>query len=183
MRLAGSVRAAAAAVLALGPAVGLGQDSSAAATIARNERAAVSDLRVIISGEAAYQSTNQGWYDNLGCLHKPSKCIPGYPADAPVFLTDEALASLRDKDGYKRKFHALAPETDRDTQKTSPSSLALYAVTMVPITPGKTGQRGFCGDASGVICFTQDGSEPKPTQGVCPAFAEEGKPAGCEPMR
>jgi hypothetical protein len=95
-------------------------------------------------------------------------------------MTIEALASLTVKDGYGRAVFTKPPthEPGRDASLTS---AALYAVIRWPDKPGKTGRRGFCGDADGIICFTEDGSMPRLSpEGRCPREEREGKPAGCE---
>ena len=127
-----------------------------------NEAAAVGDLRTILSGQAAYASANGGAYDELRCLVEPATCLAGYAG--PHFVDKSLLQP--EKTGYRRKFHpgAKAPKA-KDV--TSATSLATYAYTAVPVTLGETGQRGFCGDDRGLICFTADGSEPKTSGGRC----------------
>lgn len=152
---------------------------SGAAVIESNEAAAIADLKTIMSAEAAYLEANAGFYDTPACLLRPSDCIPGYPEEGPSFL-DEALASLTVKDGYGRAFFTKPPAR-KPGKHVSRSSAELYAVIMWPDKLGETGQRGFCGDAAGVICFTRDGSRPRITSdGGCPWEEREGKPAGCE---
>jgi hypothetical protein len=152
---------------------------SDAALIEDNEAAAIADLQTIISAEGAYQLVNAGFYDMPACLFRPSSCIPGYPAEAPSFL-DEGLASLTIKDGYGRAFFTK-PATREPGENASPSSAGFYAVVLWPDKPGQTGRRGFCGDADGIICFTEDGSTPRLSpEGRCPWEERAGKPAGCE---
>ena len=152
---------------------------SDAALIERNEAAAIADLEAIISAEAAYQVANAGFYDKPPCLLRPSSCIPGYPAEAPTFL-DEALASFTIKDGYGRAFFTR-PGTEKPGKDASPTSAGGYAVILWPDKVGKTGQRAFCGDADGVICFNEHGSMPNLSpEGRCPWEEREGKPAGCK---
>jgi hypothetical protein len=152
---------------------------SDAALIERNEAAAIADLETIISAEAAYQVANAGFYDRPSCLLRPSSCIPGYPAEAPTFL-DEDLASLKIKDGYGRAFLTRPPVPERG-EAASPTSVGRYAVILWPKEVGKTGQRAFCGDADGVICFTNNGIAPKVgPDGRCPWEEREGKPARCK---
>jgi hypothetical protein len=38
----------------------------------------------------------------------------------------------------------------------------------VPVQQGQSGVRAFCGDASGRLCYTVDGSAPEVVGGVCP---------------
>lgn len=136
------------------------------ARVSANEAATIGDLRTVISAEAAYQSANAGYYDNLECLAAPSRCIPGYPAAGPVFL-DGQLAAATTKSGYTRTFHPGPAASGADPAISSPSSLTSFAYVAVPATPGQTGVRGFCGDASGRICFTPDGSAPPVVDGAC----------------
>ena len=55
------------------------------ARISANEAASIGDIRTVLSAEAAYQSSNSGFYDSLSCLSVPSGCIPNYPPAAPTF--------------------------------------------------------------------------------------------------
>lgn len=121
---------------------------------------AVADVRVVISGEAAYQSANNGYYDRIECLVGPSKCIPGYPGHGAAFL-DARLASPRN--GYHPRLD-LGPRADGGPQ-ASPTSALSYAYWLVP-DPGRAG-RAICGDASGIIC-TLSGGSPPVTKGQCP---------------
>lgn len=134
------------------------------ARVSANEAAAIGDIRTVISAEAAYQSAN-GYYDTLECLGTPENCIPNYTG--PTFV-DRALASGMDKSGYKRTFHPGAPASSEEGASTrSPSSMESFAYTAVPVQPNRTGVRGFCGDSSGKVCYTLDGSEPPVENGEC----------------
>jgi len=136
------------------------------ARVSANESATIGDLRTVISGEAAYQSANVGWYDEISCLNNPQACIVTYPANAPTFL-DSAIATLQTKSGYSRLFYPGAqPIPLPATNVGSQSSLSSYAYTATPVTSGQTGVRGFGGDSSGVLCFSPDGTEPDGTTGA-----------------
>ena len=126
------------------------------ARISANESATIGDIRTVISGEAAYQSANAGWYDVIQCLSFASgaACIPSYPAGAPTFL-DSAIAAQIDKSGYSRSF-VSGNKPASVTPASSGSSLANYGYSATPVTGGQTGVRSFGGDSSGVICFTPD---------------------------
>jgi type IV pilus assembly protein PilA len=127
------------------------------ARVSANESATVGDIRTIISAEAAYQSSNGGFYDRvLTCLTLPSGCIPSYPSAAPTFL-DSQLTALLAKSGYNRSWDpgvlvAPIPAT------SSPTSSGTYAYHATPSTQNQTGVRGFAGEASGRICFTPSGA-------------------------
>ena len=140
------------------------------ARVSANESATIGDIRTVISAEAAYQTINDGFYGPLECLGTPSDCVAGY--DGPTFL-DSSLATGAAKSGYNRRFHpgpAMAGGSRPDGR------LVMYAYTAVPVNVGQTGVRGFCGDASGRICFTTDGTEP--------AVADDGTcDPGCQDLR
>jgi type IV pilus assembly protein PilA len=136
------------------------------ARVSANESATIGDIRTVISAEAAYQSANGGWYDNITCLAiNGSGCIPAYPSNAPTFI-DSNLAAQVAKSGYERSFiDGTAPGTI-NSNISSASSLSSYAYIATPVTGGQTGVRGFGGDSSGVLCFTSDGTAPTETNGA-----------------
>jgi len=138
------------------------------ARVSANESATIGDIRTVISGEAAFQSANGGWYDTITCLavNGPG-CIPSYPTSAPTFL-DSAICSLGGKSGYDRSFQPGQPPLNVNPAVSSLTSLSAYAYLASPISNGQTGVRGFGGDSSGVLCFTPDGTEPGATLGVLP---------------
>jgi len=136
------------------------------ARVSANEAATIGDVRTVISAEAAYQSANGGLYEGrLECLGEPSSCLPGYTG--PSFL-DQTLASLQVKNGYRRHLEvAERREVRAAAQKVSPTSVGGYAYVAVPVNRGQTGVRAFCGDATGIVCYTPDGGEPRVTDGSC----------------
>jgi len=148
------------------------------ARVSANESATIGDIRTVISGEAAYQSANAGWYDEISCLNflPGASCIPTYPNAAPTFL-DSNIATLGSKSGYARSFEGTAPVVAPASPPASPSSLAAYVYITSPVTGGQTGVRGFGGDSSGVLCVTTDGSEP-PVLNFALDFA-----AGCQVLQ
>jgi type IV pilus assembly protein PilA len=115
------------------------------ARVSANEAGAIGDTRTVISGEAAYQSANSGFYGGITCLSVPTSCIAGYPAGGPTFL-DASLASagVVTKQGYNRTF-----TTQANTTVTGGADTFCYMST--PAVAGKTGVRSFGGDSSGVI--------------------------------
>lgn len=132
------------------------------ARVSANEAAAIGDIRTVISAEAAYQSSNAGFYDNLPCLASPGSgaCIPSYPLTAPTFL-DGNLAGFGAKQGYNRTIFPGTPAPAPVGPPTySPSSIAGFAYSATPTSKDQTGVRGFAGDASGVICFDPTGLDP-----------------------
>jgi prepilin-type N-terminal cleavage/methylation domain-containing protein len=149
------------------------------ARVSANESATIGDIRTVISGQAAYQSANGGWYESaISCLNQPSVgCIPNYPSNAPTFL-DSNIASLQAKSGYDRALIPGDPPTTINTN-FSPGQIGSYAYLASPTNPGQTGVRGFGGDSSGVLCFTVDGAEPPTTGSVALDFSGGGGPGSC----
>jgi type IV pilus assembly protein PilA len=114
------------------------------ARISANEAVAIGDIRSVISAEEAYRYSNSnGYYGTLECLVAPEGCISGYTG--PFFISKEVLPP--EKSGYRRTF-TLSPDNSH------------YTFIAVPLAPGQTGLRGFCGDNTGIVCSTS-GSLPQ----------------------
>jgi type IV pilus assembly protein PilA len=130
------------------------------ARVSANESATIGDIRTLISSQAAYQSSNAGFYEGkLTCLVKPSGgCIPSYPTSAPTFL-DSQIASLSVKTGYNRSF-VTGPGPAPLPASASPSSTLGYTYFGTPLIIGQSGVRGFGGDSSGLVCYTPSGAAP-----------------------
>jgi type IV pilus assembly protein PilA len=130
------------------------------ARVSANESATIGDTRTVISAQAAYQSSNAGFYDGkLTCLVKPSGgCIPSYPTNAPTFI-DSQIAAVTPKSGYTRSYNPSAVPAPLP-QTASPSSAAAYVYGATPVSVGQTGVRGFMGDSSGLLCYTPSGAMP-----------------------
>jgi type IV pilus assembly protein PilA len=130
------------------------------ARVSANESATLGDIRTLISAQAAYHSANGGFYGPPDCLVNPfqANCIPNYPSAAPIFL-DSQLASLSAKSGYNRSFQGGTPTGVRQ-------DMPCYAYHATPVAPGSTGVRGFGGDCSGIICFTNNGAAVPSTNGI-----------------
>jgi prepilin-type N-terminal cleavage/methylation domain-containing protein len=131
------------------------------ARVSANESATIGDIRTVISAQAAYQSSNGGWYESdLSCLVAPfTGCIPNYPSNAPTFL-DSQIANLGAKSGYDRSFvGGTAPAAaSLNTNISSSGSTTSYVYWATPTSQGQTGVRGFAGDSSGILCFSTDGA-------------------------
>jgi prepilin-type N-terminal cleavage/methylation domain-containing protein len=143
------------------------------ARISANESAAIGDIRTVISAQAAYHSTNGGWYEgNLSCLVAPfSGCIPNYPSNSPTFL-DSQLVSLLPKSGYSRSFAPGTVPPGISTATQSPTSATSYVYWATPTSPGQSGVRGFAGDSSGALCFSADGNTAATTGSVLLLFGD-----------
>ncbi|MGH9390027.1 MAG: hypothetical protein ACRD1Z_10455, partial [Vicinamibacteria bacterium] len=135
------------------------------ARVSANEAQAIGDLRTVISAETAYASQNGGHYDQLECLAKPQECIPGYPPQGPVFLSELPPAV---RAGYIREFQVGLPADGSEVAfaNLSPSSVQSFVYLAYPESP-VTGVRGFCADYTGRICVTMDGSQPPVVEGLC----------------
>jgi prepilin-type N-terminal cleavage/methylation domain-containing protein len=137
------------------------------ARVSANESATIGDIRTVISSQAAFQSANGGWYaGSLSCLSNPGNataCIPSYPTTAPTFL-DRSIAPVAgaplSKSGYNREFLPGVAPAQLNTNVSGTNSVSGYVYRASPVTQGQTGVRGFGGDASGVLCFSADGSAP-----------------------
>jgi type IV pilus assembly protein PilA len=136
------------------------------ARVSANEAATIGDIRTVISAQAAYNSSNGGFYDSkFACLTNPGGgCIPSYPATAPNFI-DSEVATLTPKSGYTRSFEP-APQIPLPGPNNSPTSTAAYAYLGTPVVEGQSGVRGFGGDASGVLCSTPSGVQPPVNTGA-----------------
>lgn len=121
------------------------------ARVSANEAAAIGDVRTVVSAELAFSSSNGGLYGPLSCLEQPSTCIPSHKGGP--FL-DRSIASLQDKQGYKRRFVSDADPTEGDdaSPQAGPRGYSQFAYYAMPLTQNRTGVRSFCGDASGRVC-------------------------------
>ena len=152
-------------VIPLGIIAAIAIPSLLRARVSANEAATIGDIRTVISAEAAYQSASGGYYGTPECLAAPTTCLPAY--SGPTFV-DPDLASATVKNGYRRTFHPGAPIAAGAGGTPAPAnSLETFAYVAVPASKNQTGVRGFCGDSSGRICFTTDGSAPAVVAGAC----------------
>ena len=155
-------------VIPLGIIAAIAIPSLLRARVSANEAATIGDIRTVISAEAAYQSVSGGFYGPPPCLATPTACVPAY--SGPTFL-DPALASATVKSGYRRTFHPGPAASVTASAPGSPfatGSLEGFAYTAVPVEPGKTGARSFCGDASGRVCAVRTGAIDA-SAGACPS--------------
>lgn len=121
-----------------------------------NEVHTISDLRVVISAQAAWQSANGGHFEGeLSCLASPASCLPGFPPDGPTLL-DPAIASLAPRHGYVRAFAGGRRPKTVDPRVSSRSSVETWTYTARPVERGRTGYRSFHADETGVIRATSE---------------------------
>jgi hypothetical protein len=132
----------------------------------RGESAVIGEIRTVLSAQKAYRGVNHGLADaRLLCLASPAKCVPGYPADGAAFL-DVSLTRPPERRGYRFSLHP-GSHLAHPPEGASPTSVESFAYVAVPVSPGSTGVRGFCGDSAGHLCFTTDGSPPRVLRGTC----------------
>jgi prepilin-type N-terminal cleavage/methylation domain-containing protein len=119
------------------------------ARISANESGMIGDVRTVISGEAAFQSANSGFYGEMSCLGvatQVAQCIPGYPTTGPSFL-DAQIIAMTTKSGYNRSF---SPDTGTPTGTDSAGDILAFCYQGSPAST-QGGVRSFGGDSSGVV--------------------------------
>jgi len=125
------------------------------ARVSANEAATISDIRTMVSAQAAYES-RAGSYGMPECLAAPAQsgCLTNYPAGQPSFL-DPVIASLSPRHGYGWDFaHGPAKPT-----RANPNGLASYCYAGIPMQHGQTGVRSFAADQTGRICYDASGDD------------------------
>lgn len=143
------------------------------ARVRANEAAAVASLRGFVAAETGYASANGGLFDSPTCLALPRTCLSKY--SGPPLLDPKLLEPAS---GYKRAFQSGATATRDEAKRAkagSVTSLKEYAVVAVPELPGESGDRGFCADSSGRMCYVEDGSQTPARDGRCEA--------SCKPLQ
>lgn len=100
---------------------------------AANEASAIASVRALITGQITYASTvGNGEFAQIEELVETT-------------IIDSSLGS-GSRDGY--------------SFTVTPNGQVGFTVIAVPMAIGTTGERGFYGDHTGVIRFSQDGSPP-----------------------
>ena len=132
------------------------------------DRAALLNVRTVLLAQKQFATRNGALYGPFECLTKPETCLPDFPKEDAPFL-DPTYDWLETRLGYERRFHPgpKATEDELRRAKAIPDSLQAFAFTAVPVKPGETGLRAYCGDATGKICFTPDGAPPVIREGRC----------------
>ena len=137
-------------------------------TLRGRDRTAILDVRTVVMAGKGYAAANGSLFGTLSCYTHPETCRPDFPKDAAPFL-DASHDWLAVRLGYARTFHPGPPASEEEIQraKAAPGSLKSFAFTVAPVKPGETGLRAFCGDSTGRICVSRDGSEPRVKDGRC----------------
>jgi prepilin-type N-terminal cleavage/methylation domain-containing protein len=137
------------------------------ARIAANEAGAIGDVRAVVSSQHAYAASNGSNYGQISCLATPPGC--GWSPQTTPFL-DAQLGGLTTKQGYVRSFLPGAAGTG------SPDpGLLTFVYFATPAAVSSTGNRGFGGDNSGLICQTNTG--------VIPATSAASLDSTCTPLK
>ena len=118
------------------------------ARVSANEASALGTVRSVVSAEMAY-AQSAGAFGPMPCLVSPATCVTSY--QGPTFLSEELASETRG--GYQ-----YALRTSEDGRR--------FVFTAQPVTPGRTGVRGFCGDHTGVVCAGTGGLDD-PSQAGC----------------
>ena len=123
------------------------------ARIAANEAAAVGTLRTMNTAAVTYSSTWQNGFPpnfaSLGGAVGAATCVAANLLDN-VLAKDPAT-----KSGYT---YVYAGTTVFAPTVCGSPGFQTYAIHAAPLTPGTTGQRGFCTDESGVIHYDTTGT-------------------------
>jgi hypothetical protein len=126
---------------------------------------AIGTLRAVVSGEQAYASVNDGYFDTLECLATPS-CITGTGRAFQPFLPPGVITAMEHR-GYRLEFHA-GPKAERESRRgTSPSAMSRFAVVAVPASAETARRRVLCADDRGTIYVTSGGMRPRVSVGRC----------------
>ena len=121
------------------------------ARVSANESATIGDIRTLISAQAAYQSSNGGFYDsNLICLIAPSTgCIPQLPGERADLPGQPARRPEREVGLQPHLRGRTGSRGHRPPHRVGLLGVGLrYDAT--PINGGQTGVRGFAGDTAAV---------------------------------
>ena len=132
------------------------------ARVSANESATIGDIRTVISGQAAFQSANGGWYaGSLSCLNNPSARprasrttrrradVPGRGDRRPRRPPRSRATTAQLRRGRRRP---------RSTRTCRARTACRRTCIVRARDQGQTGVRGFGGDASGVLCFSTTGA-------------------------
>ena len=129
--------------------------------ILTNESAVLGRLVAYISAQAAYLAANRGYYtSSLQCLVTPATegCLGPAGPSTPFIAAD--VASDEPAFGYRFHFQAVPAPRHAIILGASRQSASAFLVWAVPVELGRTGQRGFMMDSTGLICTSPDGSVP-----------------------
>jgi len=142
--------------------------------LAANEASGVGSLRSISSATVVYSSTYANGFP-------PTLGVAGGPTGATTPTCDQALlidsilsggggsAVNSQKSGYTFNYFAITPILNKPVGCGSAGSNA-FVINAIPVTPGRTGQRTFCTDESGIIRADNTGAAIPTTTATCSAL-------------
>ena len=139
------------------------------ARIAANESSAVQSIRVVNTGQAAYQMAfpTQGYSGTMAALGPPAAtgCPAGGPVQANACLIDWVLAQATTVAGAKSGYYFAMGNPAGGPPNTD------FTVGGAAATFNVTGVRGFCANSDGVIRFTASlNGAPINTNAACVAY-------------
>jgi type IV pilus assembly protein PilA len=110
-----------------------------------NEAAAIKSVEDIAQAEMQYKAAYPalGYSCSLAALGGDPRTGPPSVAAAQFLPREEASGK---KGGY---FFSISDCVPQGTAGSKP--IASYKILAIPLLPGKSGQRGFCGDPSGAV--------------------------------
>jgi type IV pilus assembly protein PilA len=116
-----------------------------------NEAAAIQSIRSIEQAELIYAETypSHGYTCSLRALGGDPNAGPP-SAEAAQILPNDLVSAF--KSSYIFNLSNCTSVSQNGTER-----ITGYQITAVPQTPGKTGHRGFCSDAFGVITYDPAG--------------------------
>ena len=129
----------------------------------RMESMPIGTLRVVVSGEKAYASEHNGYFDTPACLAARS-CTSGTDRVTRPYLAPGVAIGL-ERRGYQVQFHP-GPKAERESGKQSPTAMTRFAVVAAPTDPVTSRRRAFCADDRGTIYVTA-GTRPDVDVGRC----------------
>jgi hypothetical protein len=148
---------------------------------AADEARAVARLRLLVAAELRYGAANGGAFDTLGCLVRPSACLPRLRQEAHAFV-EPRLVEPGALAGYQLFFHPGPPPHEPvDVARRSRTSLAAFAVVAWPDEEGRATRRGFCADSTLKVCVLGSREAPELQDGVCPLLCTDLAPSAKVP--
>lgn len=141
--------------------------------IAANEAAAIAHIRSIQRAEREIAGLTAGSFLEPACLATPRSCLPTW-AGGP--LLNAPLGAQR---GYQFDFYPgpAVKREDATEQRVLGTRFSSYAIVAIPLQPGQSGWKWFCGDSSGRVCYAAASREestkpPQVLDGRCTACTE-----------
>lgn len=120
-----------------------------------NEATVISNLRTVATAQTSFAGAEGGYAGDYADL-RDNPIADGRPAYIDIILPG-AGGMLQ---GYN---YVMVGDGNTLAGKTVATVFQNFIMTSVPVLQNQTGIRGFMVDASGIIRYTSDGSEPDET--------------------